>query len=84
MHSDVEVEPHLQPINGESINGLNGDDARKDVRVQSVWQNGQNAFFDIRITNTSANSQNHLSPTKILERHEKEKKRQYNNSVLNI
>ena len=64
----------MQPINGESINGLNGDDARKDVRVKSVWQNGQNAFFDIRITNTSANSQNHLSPTKILERHEKEKK----------
>ena len=72
VHHDVEVEPHLQTINGENINGLNGDNARPGLRARSVWQNEQNAFFDITNTNTSANS-HHLSPTKILERHEKEK-----------
>ena len=36
------------------------------------------------VTNTNANSQNHLSPTKILERHDKEKKRQYNSCFINI
>ena len=72
-HSNVEVEPHLQPINGEKINGLTGDDARPDIRARSVWRNGQNPFFDICVTNTNANFLNHLSPTKIHERHEKEK-----------
>lgn len=72
VHHDVEVEPHLQAINGENINGLNGDNARPGLRARSVWQNEQNAFFDITNTNTRANS-HHLSPTKILERHEKEK-----------
>ena len=60
-------------MNGENINS--GDDARPDIRATSVWRNGQNVFFDIRVTNTNANSQNHMSPTKILEIHEKTNKK---------
>ena len=52
VHSDVEVEPHLQPMNGENINGLTGDDARSDIRARSIWRNGQNVFFDIIVMQT--------------------------------
>ena len=74
----------MQPLNGENTNHLINDDGKPDIRARNVWINGQNAFFNIRITNTNANSQSHQSPTKILEIHEKEKKRQYKNRVMNI
>ena len=40
-----------------------------------IWRHGQNAYFDVRITNTNAESQCHLTPKRILEKHEKEKKK---------
>ena len=74
----------LQPINGEVVNGIAGDNARSDIRARGVWRRGQNAFFDVRVTNTNADSQKHLSTEKILEKHEKEKKRQYNQRIMNV
>jgi hypothetical protein len=82
--NDVEIEPPLQPLNGEIIEGLAGDNARLDVRARSFWRQGQNAYFDVRVTNTNADSQKHLSTKKILDKHEKEKKRHYNHRVMNI
>lgn len=64
VHSDLEFEPHLQPINGENINGSTGDDTRPDIRARSVWQNGQSALFELCATNVNANSQNHLHQPK--------------------
>ena len=82
--NDVETEPPLQPLNGEQIPGLTGDEVRPDIRARGVWRNGQNAYFDIRVTNTNAEAQKHIEPMKILEKHEKEKKRQYNARIMNI
>ena len=82
--NDVETEPSLQPINGENVAGLTGDEAKPDVRARGVWRPGQNAFFDIRVTNTNSDSQMHLSPDKILRKHEMEKKRNYNQRIMNI
>ena len=56
VHADVETEPQLQPIADEVINGLEGDNARPDVRVRGVWRPAQNAYFDIRVSNTNAES----------------------------
>ena len=67
--NDVEIEPPLQPLEGEIINGLTSVNARPDVRARGFWREGQNAFFDVRITNT---------------KHEREKKRQYNNRIMNV
>ena len=52
--NDVEVEPKLQKIDNEELNGLTGDDARRDVRHRGVWRQGQNAFFVICLINTNA------------------------------
>ena len=48
--NDVEIEPPLQPLNGEQLQGLMSDEVRLDIRARGVWRNGQNAYFDIRIT----------------------------------
>ena len=72
--NDVEVEPKLQKIDNEGLNGLTGDDARPDIRARGVWRQGQNAFFDIRLTNTNARSQKHLSVSAILKKQEKKKR----------
>ena len=45
---DVEVEPKLQPLTGESFwhRTANTDpDARADIRVRGFWTQGSNAFF---------------------------------------
>ena len=70
--NDVEVEPKLQKIDNDDLNGLTGDDARPDIRARGMWRQGQNAFFDIRLTNTNARSQKHLPVSAILKKHEKE------------
>ena len=58
VHTDVSIEPQLQPLTGETIpNSSNKtDEARLDVSARSFWQRGQLAFFDVRITNPFAKS----------------------------
>ena len=82
--NDVEIEPPLQPLEGKIINGLSGVNAKPDVRARGFWWEGQNAFFDVRITNTNLESQRHLTPEKIFTKHEREKKIQYNNRIMNV
>ena len=82
--NDVEIEPPLQPLEGEIINGLTSVNARPDVRARGFWREGQNAFFNVRITNTNSESPRHLTSEKIFTKHEREKKRQYNNRIMNV
>ena len=74
VHRDVEIEPTLQPVEGEQIDGLVGENARPDVRARGVWRQGQKTFFDIRVTNTNCNSQVQTQTLRTLEKHEREKK----------
>ena len=84
---DVETEPLLQPVinkNGYSASAILGDDARLDVRARGFWRAGQNAFFDVRITNADCTSQV-ASPVKsVLRKHELEKKRNYNQRIIQV
>ena len=83
--NDVEVEPKLQKIDNEGLNGLTGDDGRPDIRARGLWRRGQNAFFDIRLTNTNPRSQKHWPVSAILKKHEEEKKGAYNSSrIMNV
>ena len=82
--SDVEVEPKLQMIDDEKVRGASGDEARPDIRARGLWRKGQNAFFDVRITNCNSNSQNQSSTAKIYQKHEAEKKRMYNDRIMNV
>ena len=82
--NDVETEPKLQPLSGEQTSGLTGDEARPDIRARGIWRPGQNGYFDVRITNLNADSQKHLKSDRIYSKHEREKKGQYNNRIMNV
>ena len=68
----------------EIVNGIPGDNTRPNVRARGVWRDGQNSFFDVRIINTNSASQHNLKTEKVLLKHEKEKKREYNKRIMNI
>ena len=82
--TDVEKEPLLQPLTGETITGATQDGARPDIRARGFWRPAQNSFFDVRLTNLNAKSQAHLTSEQIFAKHETEKKRMYNDRVMNV
>ena len=84
---DVSIEPPLQILSGnESLSKTTNkdDEARLDVAARGFWVTNQKAFFDIRIFNPLAKRYGNLDPKKCYEINEKEKKRFYNNRVIDI
>ena len=84
---DVSIEPSLQILSGnESLlkTSNKDDEARLDVAARGFWITGQKAFFDIRIFNPLAKRYGNLDPQKCYDINEKEKKRFYNNRVIDI
>ena len=85
--TDVESEPHLQPVTSEILSARSANtsaEARLDIRARGFWRRGQNAFFDVRVTNAESASQNNSSIHSILKKHEDEKKRAYNERVMQV
>ena len=56
--NDVEVEPVLQEITGETLNrGANrAPDARLDIHARGFWERQRSAFFDVRVCHPNADS----------------------------
>ena len=66
IRSNVAVEPHLQPLTGESLrlSTSNQDDAaRVDIDVDGFWIYYSRALFDVRVFNPHVQSNASLSPT---------------------
>ena len=84
--NDLEVEPVLQEVTGETLNhGANKDpDARLDIHARGFWESQRSAFFDVRVCHPNADSYRDLTPKQIYEKHENEKKRQYAERVMEI
>ena len=55
---------------------------RGDVAVHGFWQRGSSAIFDIRVTDTDCPTYRSMDPSKVLARHEKEKKDKYLDACL--
>ncbi len=76
--TDVCIEPNLQPVTGEALNGLSSntqDGARLDIAANGFWGGTyERTFFDVRIFNPHAPSNR---STRCYRKHEIEKKRQY-------
>ena len=84
---DVQVEPHLIPIEGESLinsNASTEDNARLDVSGRGVWAPFDRTFIDIRATHPNCRSNRENPLSLIYQQHENEKKRKYNERVLNV
>ena len=52
---DVEIEPHLQPLQGETFAlkpTTTDDDARLDIKANGLWESRYNkTYFDVKIFN---------------------------------
>ena len=80
--SDVEVEPSLQPLEGEEFakaTTLTGDQARPDIRARGFFRAGQHAFFDVKVMNPNSET-----TKKVYETAESQKARAYNERILNV
>ena len=85
--NDVEVEAKLIQLTGEQRqyrSAITGDEARLDIQARSFWMRGQEAFLDIRVFDPNANRYLNATLTRCHEINEKEKKRNYNNRILQI
>lgn len=54
---NVQVEPHLQPLDNEAMNlrsATTSSDARLDVKADGFWSRGVTAFFDVRVTHVNS------------------------------
>jgi hypothetical protein len=85
--NDVAVEPILQPLTGEQFRYRTANrsaEARLDVSARGFWTRGQRTFCDVRVFDPSAPRllSKPLSSTYV--DHEQEKRRAYNQRVLQI
>ena len=85
--SNVSSEPHLTDLQGEifqhrTANTAQG--ARLDIKARNFWRQGQDAYFDVRVTHVNAKSQAHKSTASIFKKHEENKKREYNERVMEV
>ena len=82
------VEPHLQPLTGEQLRyrSANTDDqARLDVAASGIWGGRfERTFVDVRVFNPHASSNRSNSIAACYVKHEREKKRAYEQRVRNI
>ena len=84
--NNLEVEPVLQEVTGETLNhGANkAPDARLDIHARGFWERRRSAFFHVRVCHPNADSYRDLTPKQIYKKHENEKKRQYSEKVIVI
>ena len=85
--TNVSSEPHLTPLSGEHLRYLTANrrnDARLDIKARGFWRRGQDAYFDIRVTHVNAKTNSNLPTAKVFEKQEQEKKRAYNERVIEI
>ena len=84
--NDVEVEPVLQEVTGETLNhGANkASDASLDIHSRGFWERQRSAFLDVRVYHPNADSYRDLNPKQIYKKHENDKKRQYAERVMEI
>ena len=82
---DVKKEPVLLPLTGETLNHKSANrapDARADISCRSVYNNLDKVLFDVRCFHDGAAS-NETSKD-AFKKHEDEKKRSYNQRVLEV
>ena len=85
---DVRVEPELQPVTHEVLSGATAntqDGARLDIAANGVWGgNFERTYFDVRVFNPHAPTNRHTQLASCYRKHEREKKRAYEQRVREV
>ena len=81
---DVKVEPVLLPARTVEAQDSSEQRLQLDVSAVGVWSPFERTFFDIRVTHPLSPSYAGTSTKSLFRQHEKEKKRKYQERVLNV
>ena len=82
---DVKVEPELLPIGNIELRGANtAEKASLDVSAVGLWSPMERTFVDVRVMHPNSPSYKHKTTEQVYVHHEREKKRMYNQRVLQI
>ena len=84
---DVTLEPPLQPLSGEQLSSTNlAPEARLDVHARGFWGNHRfsRTFFDVRVFHPNAPSARTSSLASQYRKHERCKRRQYDQRVREV
>ena len=83
--TDVKVEPSLLPLaNPNRVNGNVSENARLDVAGNGIWGPMERTFLDIRVMHPNSPSYVNKDIRQIYRAHEMEKKRTYNERVIEV
>ena len=82
---DVRIEPELLPVGNVVVDSSNtAEKARLDVSAIGIWSPMERTFLDVRIVHPNSASYRDKTIEKIYEMHEKEKKRSYNQRIMQV
>lgn len=84
---NVQAEPKLIPLNDEKFklkSTTTSQDARLDIKAGGFWQRGVTAFFDVRVSHVNSKCNQNKSTSTIFKEQEKEKKRKYEERILDV
>ena len=84
---DVNVKPHLLPIDSEVFNrrsNVTSPEARLDIKAGGFCSRGETAFFDVCETHVNSACNQNKSTESIFVEHEKDKKRDYQQRVIDV
>ena len=82
---DIKIEPELLPIGDSSTESSNSaEKARLDVSAIGVWSQMERTFLDVRVFHPNSASYMNTDPQQLYIRHEREKKRMYNDRILQV
>ena len=82
------IEPDLQAVTTEHLTGATAnsqDGARLDISANEVWGGRfEKTYFDVRVFNPHAPSNKNMVPSACYRKHEREKKRAYEQRVREV
>ena len=82
---DVRVEPPLLPLaNDNTVGGNQAENARADFSGIGVWGPMQKTFLDVRVTHPNAPTHINKDMAQVYREQEQEKKRAYNERIIQV
>ena len=82
---DVRTEPGLLPVGNAEVDSRNLEEkARPDVSAVGVWGPNERTFLDVRVIHLNSDSYADQTPEQVYQEKEREKKRAYNDRILQV
>ena len=82
---DVKTEPQLLPIGDSSTQSSNNaEKARPDVSAVGIWSQMERTFLDVMVVHPNSDSYLDRDTQKLYQQKERDKKKKYNDRILQV